>query len=47
MGLTKNSTRISFWLMELVAEAFFKHLEFGSVVFDVYGGSMIGEYLRM
>ena len=35
MGLTKNGTRFSFWLVELVGEAFFRHLEFSSIVFDV------------
>lgn len=27
--------RSSFWLVELVGEAFFSHLEFSSIVFDV------------
>ena len=35
MGLTKNGTRFSFWLVELVGEAFFRHLEFSSIVFDI------------
>ena len=35
VGLTKNGTGFSFWLVELGGEAFFKHLEFSSIVFDV------------
>ena len=35
MGLTKNSTKYSFWLVELVGEALVRHLESNSVVLDV------------
>ena len=35
MGPLMYGVRFSFWLVELVGEAFIQHLEFSSVVFDV------------
>ena len=35
VDLTKVDTCSSFWLVELVGEAFLRHLEFSSVEFDV------------
>ena len=35
LGLSKNGTRYSFWLVELVGETFIRHLEFSSIVLDM------------
>ena len=41
--------RSSFWLVELVGEAFFSHLEFSPIVSDVvyFGRNVIGGHLRI
>ena len=47
LGPTKNSTRSSFWLEELVGETLVRHLEFSCAWCSVNGGSIIYVRLRM